>query len=100
MRACEKNGRAILTVLQVREIRTRYARGDGTQLSLGREYGVSRPTIGLIVRGVTWTHLTGAPISASPGALAKAIRELRAARRAEVAAIERVAEAHGRIGAL
>ena len=40
----------------VLEIRSRYALGE-TQTALAREYLVSQPNVGCIVRGDTWKHL-------------------------------------------
>ena len=54
----EKNHRARLTAEQVADIRRRYAAGGVTQDALAAEYGVSRPAIGLIVRGKNWKHTT------------------------------------------
>lgn len=47
---------AKLTDGDVREIRRLVAQGV-TQREIGRRYGVSRSTIGLIVRGKTWGHV-------------------------------------------
>ncbi|BBY54220.1 hypothetical protein MKOR_14710 [Mycolicibacillus koreensis] len=41
----------------VREIRARYAAGDGTHRSLGAEYEVSHFTIGEVVRRRRWMHV-------------------------------------------
>lgn len=54
----EGSGRsAKLTESQVREIRTRYARGDVSQAALGIEYGISQTHIGTIVRREAWAPL-------------------------------------------
>lgn len=54
-RACgERHGMAKLRVADVEEIRRRYALGGITQAALGREFGVSQPTVGEIVRGEKW----------------------------------------------
>ena len=57
--AGEQHGNAVLTDDDVRSIRRRYlGRGRGpTQRDLAREFGVSRATIGLVVSGITWTHI-------------------------------------------
>jgi hypothetical protein len=58
----EGNGRAKLTVVQVAEIRRRYAAGGITQAALGREYGVAGVTIHDVVRGRNWpTHERRSP---------------------------------------
>lgn len=49
----ERSGTAKLTQAQVDEIRARHAKGE-TQTALAREYGVSQPNIGYIVRGLRW----------------------------------------------
>lgn len=41
----------------VREIRKRYADGDGYQYELAKEYGVIQSTISAIVRRETWSHI-------------------------------------------
>lgn len=43
-----------LTEEQVREIRSRYAAGDATQLSLAIEYGISQSAVHKIVSRQTW----------------------------------------------
>lgn len=48
-----RNAAARLTAGQVASIRERNAAGV-SQVALGREYGVSNSTIGLVVRGRTW----------------------------------------------
>jgi hypothetical protein len=53
----EKNGMSKLTEEAVRDIRSRYATGKVSQYALAREYGVTRPLIGMIVRGQIWQHL-------------------------------------------
>jgi hypothetical protein len=50
----ELNGRAILSVDQVSEIRTLYAAGGRTIRDLGSEFGVSKSTVHFIVSGQTW----------------------------------------------
>lgn len=45
---------AKLSVELAAEIRQRYASGEGTYRSLGREYGVGNATIQAIVEGRTW----------------------------------------------
>src|ERR1017187_2812252 len=55
----------ILTEKQVIEIRVRYAAGEPSTL-LAAEYGVSRATIGNIVRGERWRHV-GGPITIKTG---------------------------------
>ena len=46
-----------LTAQQVVDIRHDYALGVETHRSLGKKYGVSHHTIGVIVRRNGWTHL-------------------------------------------
>ncbi len=48
----EQNGRAVLTDVEVREIRDRYAAGGVSQEALADEYGVVQPHISRLVRGV------------------------------------------------
>jgi plasmid maintenance system antidote protein VapI len=47
-----------LTEDQVREIRRRYTAGSLSQAALAAEYSVSQPTIGALLLGKTWKHLT------------------------------------------
>ncbi|HEV2376219.1 MAG TPA: HNH endonuclease [Streptosporangiaceae bacterium] len=49
-----------LTSALVLEIRERYADRSLTQRALAEQYGVSRETVGLVLRGKTWRHLEGA----------------------------------------
>lgn len=46
---------------EVREICARYAAGGVSQRALSREYGVSQPMIGYVVRGECWSHATAVP---------------------------------------
>lgn len=52
----ERQGSAKLTLEQIEEIRRRYQRrgGPNSQYGLAKEFGVTRPNIGYIVRGVSW----------------------------------------------
>lgn len=43
-----------LPIEDAREVRARYQAGDGSQRSLGHEYGVSRGTVRQILRGEIW----------------------------------------------
>jgi hypothetical protein len=52
----EMNGRAKLSMGQVRSIRARFASGD-SQVGLAREFGVSRRTVSMIVHRETWRHV-------------------------------------------
>jgi hypothetical protein len=52
----ERNWKAKLTDGQVVEIRQRHAAGE-TQTALAREFGVSQPMVGYIVRGENWRHV-------------------------------------------
>lgn len=52
-----RHGQAKLTEAKVRDIRRRYAALNVTQAALAAEYGVSRRTIGGIVRGTEWRHV-------------------------------------------
>ena len=56
--AGERNGRAKLTVAQVREIRRRYATEAVTQTALAREYGVHSSMVSEIVNGIRWSTVT------------------------------------------
>ena len=52
----EKHGRSKLTNEQIIEIRARHS--DGAQnVDLAKEFGVSQPTISMIVCGHTWTRI-------------------------------------------
>jgi hypothetical protein len=53
----ERNPRAKLTGEQVAEIRRRYVPGIVGLGRLAVEFGVSKPMIGYIVRGESWTHV-------------------------------------------
>lgn len=53
----EANSNSRLSEVQVREIRNRYADGGISQKKLGKEYGVSTVTIGLILRRKAWRHI-------------------------------------------
>lgn len=48
---------AKLTEESVREIRRRYAAGGVSQYTLAREFGVSRPLIGMVIRRQWWKHV-------------------------------------------
>lgn len=50
----ESHSMSKLTQIQVTEIRNRHAKGGLTQQQLGKEYGVSRALIGLIVNNKLW----------------------------------------------
>lgn len=53
----EESPKAKLTDVEVLEIRRKYASKEGSMYQLAREYSVSRPNIGYIVRRESWTHL-------------------------------------------
>jgi hypothetical protein len=53
----EQNGRAILTEEQVRTIIRLYGENTATQRELAHLFGVSKSTIGLIVRRERWSHV-------------------------------------------
>lgn len=53
----ERNGQAKLTPVEVLEIRRRHAAGGINQAQLGREYGVSRRTVGMLLSGDRWRHV-------------------------------------------
>lgn len=53
----EKNGQAVLTADQVREIRTVYAARSKTQVALGRQFGLRQGSISNIVHRRSWAHL-------------------------------------------
>lgn len=53
----ERNGRAILTEVDVAEIRQRFAAGGITYRQLGNEYGVCRSQIEKIVTRKMWSHV-------------------------------------------
>lgn len=50
----EKNGNHKLTAKEVKYIRERYAMGGISYKELGREMGISKPTIGHIIRREIW----------------------------------------------
>lgn len=52
------NGKSKLTEQQVREIRGLYASGQWTHRSLGKRFGVNHSTIGFILRGEAWRHVS------------------------------------------
>lgn len=60
----EGNGQARLTWALVREMRARYARGELTKTSAGREYGISRQSATDVLLGRTWNE----PLVAVSGA--------------------------------
>ena len=51
------NGNAKLTELAVKSIRTRYGKGNVTQKSLARYFGVSETTIYYICKGERWINI-------------------------------------------
>lgn len=53
----DRHGGSKLTAIQVRKIRHLYTTGNITQATLAEQFGVSRRTIGGIVRRVEWTHI-------------------------------------------
>jgi len=52
------NGQSRLTEEQVVAIRLAYAKGERNQYELADQYRVAQSTIGGIVRGVTWRHVS------------------------------------------
>lgn len=52
----KRHHRAKLTESSVREIRRRHAAGE-SQRSLGKQFGVSQPTVGQVVQLATWRHV-------------------------------------------
>lgn len=54
----ERVNTAKLTEAKVREIRARYASGGTTHLGLATEYGVTKTTIGYLIRRRIWQHVT------------------------------------------
>ncbi len=51
----------------VEDIVWRYAQGGNTYMSLANEYGVESGTVGAILQGRTWRHITGGvPVKAPP----------------------------------
>jgi hypothetical protein len=53
----ELSGHAKITADDVTAIRARYAAGGISMKALGREFGVSAPSVCLIVQRKTWTHV-------------------------------------------
>lgn len=54
----ERSGCAVLTEQKVRDIRRRYAKGGITLTALGREYGVSVPTVQAVTSRRNWAYLS------------------------------------------
>ena len=50
-------GRAKLTAEQVREIRAKYAAGGTSWPKLGKEYGLTHPAIGRIIKGLSYKEV-------------------------------------------
>lgn len=67
----EANPNATLTAAQVVEIRSRYAAGDDSTSSIGKEYGVSRSTIHRVVTRQNWKTIQapGQPLPQDPQCL-------------------------------
>lgn len=56
---------------KVEDIVWRYKQGGNTYMSLANEFDVEAATIGAILRGKTWRHVTGGvPVQAPPRPLA------------------------------
>lgn len=53
----ERQGNAVLTEFQVREIRSTYASGAATQRAIAGRFGICQQTVSDIVRGLRWAHL-------------------------------------------
>jgi hypothetical protein len=53
-----KNGRALVTEHQVREIRSLYATGELSQEALGKRYGMKQTTVSQIILRKSWSHIT------------------------------------------
>jgi len=53
----EKNVSAKLTEIEVTEIRSRYANGEGSHSQLAAHYGVSSSLIGQIIKRQIWKHI-------------------------------------------
>jgi DNA-binding MarR family transcriptional regulator len=53
----ERSSRALLTDAQVRAMRDTYDSGKATQAELMRQYGISRPSVCLIVNRKSWRHI-------------------------------------------
>ena len=53
----ERQHAAKLTESMVREIRLRYALGQGTFKEIGEDYGLSQSAVGQIVHRQTWRHV-------------------------------------------
>ena len=54
-RTCEKHPLVKLTSAEVTSIRESYAEGIATQYELAAQFGVSQPSISLIVRHINWS---------------------------------------------
>lgn len=53
-----RNGRALVTEHQVREIRFLYATGELSQEALGKRYGMKQTTVSQIILRKSWSHIT------------------------------------------
>jgi hypothetical protein len=53
----EKNHQAKLTDSQAVTIRALYSTGEYSHREIAKMYGVSKPTVGRIIRRQTWTHI-------------------------------------------
>jgi len=58
----ETSSAAKLTEQQVRQIREEYNTGQFFQWEIAERHGITRPTVGCIIRGETWKHLIGVVI--------------------------------------
>lgn len=52
-----KNGRAKLSELQIKKIRSKYKTGKITQQQLSKIYGICQVQISTIIRGKQWRHI-------------------------------------------
>ena len=57
----ERHGYAKLTWVEVRSARAEHRAGGISIGALARHYGVSQPSMSLLIRGKTWTHEPGEP---------------------------------------
>jgi hypothetical protein len=52
----DRNGFSKLTESDIPIIREK-ARNGMTKAAIAREFGVTRPTIGYVIKGITWAHV-------------------------------------------
>ena len=56
--AGEKNNKAKIDIISVRELRSLYATGKYTHRGLAKMFNLTHATVGKIIRGELWVHIT------------------------------------------